>query len=92
MNIEKNSETLTSFAGKYYRHIAEHDRRFYVVENGKINYEKDYILCYVNGNTRAKDAESHCYTVKTQTHCVGEVAKYEKLDEDTTVIHHMFTL
>ena len=92
MNIEKNSETLTSFAGKYYRHIAEHDRRFYVVENGKINHEKDYILCYVNGNTRAKDAEDHCYSVKTVTHCVGEVAKYEKLDEKTKVIHHMFTL
>ena len=91
MNIEKNTETLTSFAGKYYRHIAEHDRRFYVVENGKIAVAKTKGRL-TDLNTRAKDAETHCYTVKTETHCVGEVAKYEKLDEKTKVIHHMFTL
>ena len=87
----KNSETLSSFAGKYYRHIAEHDRRFYVVENGKINYDKDYILCYVDGNTRAEDKKNHCYSVETVTHYVGEMPKYEKLDEQTVVIHHMYT-
>ena len=90
MDINKK-EKLSSFAGKYYRYIDEYRRRFYVVINGKIDYEKDYILCYVDGNTRAEDAKNHCYSVKTETHYVGEVPKYEKLDENTEVIHHMFT-
>lgn len=90
-NIEKNSETLSSFAGKYYRCIPEEDRRFYVVENGEINYKKDYILRYVSGNTRAEDKKNHCYSVKTVTHCVGEMPTYETLDEKTMVIHHKYT-
>ena len=85
------AEPLWSFASKYYRRIPEEDRRFYVVENGEINYGKDYFLRYVSGNTRAEDKKNHCYSVETVTHYVGEMPKYEKLDEKTMVIHHMYT-
>lgn len=87
----KKAEPLWSFANKYYRHVAEDDRRFYVVENGEINYSKDYFLRYVSGDTRAEDKKNHCYSVETVTHYVGEMPKYEKLDEQTVVIHHMYT-